>query len=75
MRFGLFGLRQRLGQHALLIGLRGGDGRFALGFSALDRRVALGLGDGDIGVASASAVALSASRLMRAISGRPMLVM
>ena len=51
MRFGLLGLRSGFGQHALLIGLRLGDGGFARGFGALDGGVALGFGRGHIGIA------------------------
>ena len=51
LRFGLLGLRERLREHAFLVGLGLGDGGFAHGFGALDRRVALGFGGGDVGVA------------------------
>src|SRR5262249_53514086 len=42
LRFRLFGLRERLGEHALLIGLGFGNRRFARCLGALDRRIALG---------------------------------
>ena len=50
-RFGLLGLGERLGQHALLIGLRFRHRRFAGCHGALDGRVALGFGGGHIGIA------------------------
>ena len=51
LRFGLLGLGERFGQHALLIGLRFGDRRFARCDGALDGGVALGFGGGYVGVA------------------------
>ena len=51
LRFRLLGLRQRLGEHALLVGLRLGDRRLAHRFGALDRGVAVGFGRGHVGVA------------------------
>ena len=51
LRFGLLGLRERLGQHALLVGLRLGDGGFARGHGAPDGGIAIGFGGGHVGVA------------------------
>jgi hypothetical protein len=51
LRFGLLGLRKRLGQHALLIGLRLRDRRFARCHRALDGRVPLGFRGGHVRVA------------------------
>ena len=51
IRFGLLGLRQRFGQHALLIGLRLRHRRRPHGFGALDGRVALGFGRCHVGIA------------------------
>ena len=42
---------KRLGEHALLVGLRLGDGRFARGFGALDGGIAIGFGGGHVGIA------------------------
>src|SRR5579862_6192165 len=49
--FRLLGLRQRFGQHPLLIGLRLGHGGRARRFRALDGCVTLGFGGSHIGVA------------------------
>ena len=51
LRFRLLGLREGFRQHAFLIGLCLGDGGRAHGFSAFDRRIALGFGGGHVGVA------------------------
>src|SRR5208282_2101501 len=51
LRFGLLGLGKRLGEHALLIGLRFGNRGFAGCHGALDGRVALGFGGSYVGVA------------------------
>ena len=51
LRFRLLGLRERFREHALLIGLRLGNRRFASRNGAPDGRVALGFGGGDVGIA------------------------
>ena len=51
LRLGLLGLRERLGQHPLLVGLRLGDGGFAGGHGAADGGIAVGFGGGHVGIA------------------------
>ena len=63
--FGLLGRRRRFRHDALLVGLRPGDRRFAHRLGALDRRVAARL----------LLSAISAFRLIAAMSGKPMFMM
>ena len=51
LRFGLRGQRLGFRQHPLLVGLRLGDGGFALRDGPLDRGIALGFGGRHVGVA------------------------
>src|SRR5438477_299086 len=51
LRFGLLGLGNSFREHALLIGLRLRNGRFAGGDRATNGGVAIGFGGGNVGIA------------------------